>query len=101
MGYPIDMNDLQNDLKAWTEKQFPTRNMGSITNHLMSEIGELLENPNDIMEFADCFMLLVDAASYQGIHMSDIWRAMGEKLEINKKRKWGEPNKQGFVEHIE
>lgn len=101
MGYPIDMNDLQHDLKKWTEKQFPSRNMESITNHLKSEIGELLENPTDIIEFADCFMLLVDAASYQGIHMSDIWRAMGEKLEINKKRKWGEPNEQGFVEHIE
>ena len=100
MSYPVDVNDLQYDLKSWTEKQFPSRNMRSILNHLRKEIAELEEAPDDIMEFADCFMLLFDAASYQGLHMSDIWRAMGEKLEINKARKWGKPNSEGFVEHI-
>ena len=100
MSYAVDMNDLQYDLKSWTEKQFPTRSLESITNHLKKEIQELLDDPDDIMEFADCFMLLLDAASYQGHKMSDIWRAMGKKLEINKNRQWGEPNEEGFVEHI-
>ena len=87
MSYPIDMNDLQYDLKTWTEKQFPQRTLQSILRHLEKEIQELEAEPNDIMEFADCFMLLLDAASYQDISISDIWRAMGEKLEINKARK--------------
>ena len=100
MSYPVDMNDLQYDLKTWTEKQFPQRTLQSILAHLRKEISELEESPDDIMEFADCFMLLCDAASYQNIAMSDIWRAMGEKLQINKNRKWGKPNSEGFVEHI-
>ena len=100
MSYPIDMNDLQYDIKAWTERQFPERTLHSILRHLESEIKEIENKPDDIMEFADAFMLLLDAASFQGIHMGDIWRAMGEKLEINKKRKWGKPNSQGFVEHL-
>lgn len=100
MSYPIDMNDLQYDLRKWTGKQFPERTMHSILSHLKSEIEELEAAPKDIMEFADCFMLLLDAASFQDIYMSDIWRAIGEKLEINKKRDWGNPNADGFVEHI-
>jgi len=100
MSYPTDMNDLQYDLRKWTEKQFTTRDMNSILRHLEKEILELEAEPKDIMEFADCFMLLLDAASFQDIYMSDIWRAIGEKLEINKKRKWGKPNADGFVEHV-
>lgn len=52
------------------------------------------------MEYADCYMLLMDAARTQGIYLSDIHTAAGEKLEINKKRKWGEPNADGSVEHV-
>lgn len=100
MSYPFDINDLQCDLKQWTEKQFPQRTMASILAHLRKETHELEAAPKDIMEFADCMMLLLDAASYQGIHASDILRACGEKLVINKARKWGAPNAQGFVEHI-
>lgn len=101
MSYPIDMNDLQYDLRQWTEKQFPTRSMRSILAHLREEIQELEDQPKDIKEFADCFMLLLDAASFQEIYISDIWRAAGEKLIENKDRTWGEPNEEGFCEHIE
>lgn len=100
MSYPVDVNDIQHDLKIWTEKTFPQRTMGSILAHLRSEIAEIEENPDDIMEFADAFMLLFDAVSYQGFHMSEVYRAMDRKLEINKARKWGRPNAEGFVEHI-
>lgn len=100
MGYPQDPNDLQHDLKTWTEKTFPKRTFSSILRHLESEIKELEKQPTDIMEFADCLMLLIDAASFQSIHLSDIITATREKLEINKKRKWGRPNAEGYVEHL-
>lgn len=100
MSYPTDINDLQYDLKTWTEKQFPQRNTASIMAHLRKETAEVEAEPLDIMEYADCMMLLLDAASYNGLHASDILRACGENLVINKSRKWGKANDQGFVEHV-
>ena len=99
MSYPTDIDDLQHALKQWTEKQFPTRNTGSIMAHLKSEADEVEENATDVFEYADCMMLILDAASYNNIHASDILRACEEKLEINKNRTWGEPNSDGFCEH--
>ena len=100
MSYSIDMNDRQYELAQWTSKQFPKRSMHSIISHLRTELTELEESPTDIMEFADCFMLLLDAASFQKLAISDIWTAIGRKLEINKARVWGKPNEDGFVEHV-
>jgi hypothetical protein len=100
MTYPTDINDLQYELKTWTEKQFPQRTTHSIAAHLRKETLELEAAPNDIMEYADCMMLLLDAASFNGIHASDILNACYEKLAINKKRTWGEVNDEGFVEHV-
>ena len=52
------------------------------------------------MEIADCFMLLLDSAHHVGITHNEILQATKEKLEINKKRKWGNPDENGVVEHI-
>jgi hypothetical protein len=53
------------------------------------------------MEYADCYMLLMDIASNNGILLSDIHAAAERKLEINKNRKWGKQNKDGSIEHVE
>lgn len=99
--YPIDVNDIQRDWYEWARKQFPTQTTESILNHLKSEIQELMRSPADEMEYADCIMLLLNAANVNGIRAGDILRASEDKLAINKKRKWGVPNEKGFVEHIE
>jgi len=51
-------------------------------------------------EFADCFMLLMDAAAHYPITMDAACAAIKRKLEINKKRKWGKPDKNGVCKHI-
>jgi hypothetical protein len=51
-------------------------------------------------EFADCFMLLFDAATHFPMTVDTIQMQMERKLEINKKRKWGTPDENGVVEHI-
>ncbi len=51
-------------------------------------------------EFADCFILLFGVASSAGMSYDDIVRCINEKMEINKKRKWGKPDKNGVVNHI-
>lgn len=51
-------------------------------------------------EFADCFLLLLDAARCYGMNSEMILLAIEQKLEINKQRIWGHPDKYGLVEHI-
>lgn len=51
-------------------------------------------------EFADCFLLVLDAARRAGIKSLDLIRAAGEKLEVNKARQWSKPQPDSPVEHV-
>lgn len=51
-------------------------------------------------EFADCFILLFDAARCYGMNAEMILAAMELKLEINKTRKWKKVDKNRVIEHI-
>lgn len=68
--------------------------------HLGREVAELAEKPFDIWEYADCLMLLIDAASNAGINVDEIVATVWEKLAINRDRKWGEEQPDGTIEHI-
>ena len=122
-----EIQNLQNDIKKWSDKTFGTHRTGKpIAYHLKKEIDELIEaldmfhqgiysnksNKSDlhqlaiirkrvIMELADCFTLLIDSAAHEQITIEMLVTASKEKLEINKKRKWGIPDENGVVEHIE
>jgi len=51
-------------------------------------------------EFADVFMLLLDCATHFGINTDELITITYNKLDVNKKRKWGTADKNGVVEHI-
>jgi len=100
-------------IKKWQKDTFPNATDISKLNHLSKEIGELKDAINDEdhtidhekvrkvrMEFADCFLLLFGAAASYGLTYENICHVIDTKMEINKARKWGEPNEQGFQEHI-
>jgi hypothetical protein len=91
---------LQDRIAEWSSKQFPHQTPHSKITHLRSELDELDENPNDLMEFADCFMLLMDTARLSGYPMDDIYKAVDDKLAINKLRKWGTPDEHGVSYHV-
>ena len=94
-------NDLQKNIAKWSDKQFgKNRPPTAPIAHLLKELIELAQDPFNIMEFADCFMLLMDSARMAGFDMAELCLAINEKLKINKKRKWGKPDKNGVVEHI-
>lgn len=95
-----DWPQLQMDIANWSTAQFPHQTPHSKIEHLRSELTELDEDPNDITEFADCFMLLIDTARMVGYDMSEIYNAVKAKLEINKGRTWGEPDEHGVCYHI-
>ena len=60
----------------------------------------ITQNPNRRLEYADCFLLLFGSAYADGMSYQDIQDAIKEKLEICKKRKWGQPDENGVVNHI-
>jgi hypothetical protein len=68
--------------------------------HLQEEINEVIEEPTDPMEWADCFLLFLDAAWRQGHSVDDLVEFGMKKLEINKKRKWNKSN-DGHYRHVE
>ena len=94
------LDSLQMDLYEWATKQFKDQPISGKFSHLRKEIDELEEDQKDVMEYADCYMLLMDIASNNGVLLSQIHVAAERKLEINKKRKWGKQNKDGSVEHV-
>jgi hypothetical protein len=94
------MNKLQKDLHQWASNQFKGQPISGKFSHLRKEINELEEDQKDVMEYADCYMLLMDIASNNNILLSDIHAAAERKLEINKTRKWGKQNKDGSIEHV-
>jgi hypothetical protein len=95
-----------NDITAWQVQTFGNATPFSKISHLSEELEELLADlhanaSERRLEFADCFFLLFGAAYADGMSYSDICNAIQEKFEINKVRKWGEPDENGVVKHIE
>lgn len=94
--------ELQTAICEWADSIFG-KGIGripGIMNHLKKEADEVIEDPYDHMEYADCMMLILDAARLAGLSSGDLLKLMKEKLEINKQREWGPMDDDGIVEHI-
>ena len=97
------------EITNWQDETFGYATALSKLAHLKEEIKELVvetifnrgsKSKARDMEYADCFILLFGAAASDGMSYQDIGRAIVEKMEINRKRKWGKPNADGVVNHI-
>lgn len=90
------------EIAEWRHKTFGfQKSIEPTIYHLQDEITEILKDPKDIYEYADAMMLLIDAAHISGYNYDELIQAVKEKFEICKKRKWGEPDENGVVHHIE
>ena len=105
------LQQLMDEISEWSDKTFGGQRNPAIAHHLLKEVKELIaefDSPEEMpdkylsirMEFADCFMLLLDSATHAGITANELLQVTKEKLEINKNRKWGEPDENGVVEHL-
>lgn len=83
----IDFSIVMKDHAEWV-KLFGERTPLSPLTHLREEIHEVIDNPKDIMEYADCATLLFDALRLAGFTLEDLEKAMSAKLQINKGREW-------------
>jgi hypothetical protein len=91
------------DHAEWSQKEFGDDNKRDWTGplaHLEREIVEIKAAPSDEEEWADGFLLLLDAARRAGLSASALLQAAEQKLLINIKRRWQEPNEDGSVEHV-
>lgn len=92
----------QEEAGRWSDSVFGVdRNPRGPIAHLKKEVDELLDNPYDDMEYADCLMLILDAARCAGIPADDLLNTAWDKLAINRDlRDWGKPDADGVVEHV-
>lgn len=96
------------EITEWQKQTFPKSTALSNANHLTEEVKELThdltwDKPREqtLSEYADCFLLLFGSASLYGLSYEDICKAINDKMEVNKRRKWGEVNEGGYVKHVD
>ena len=91
---------VQDDIGEFTDKTFGHSTVESKMTHLREELDEVIADPQDELEWADCMILLLDAARRQGFSMDDLQQAINKKMTINRARKWGNADENGVVKHI-
>lgn len=88
------------DLAAWADANFPNSGPTRCIDHLAEEVEEIKAAPHDRMEYADAFMLLLDAYRRAGLGtVDDLIRDASIKLEECKKRVWLPPDSAGIIRH--
>lgn len=91
---------MQDDIGVFTDKTFGDSTPQSKAHHLAEEAMEAAADPSDIIEWADCTILLLDAVRKAGFTTDDLYAAVQRKMEINKSRKWGDKDENGVVRHV-
>ena len=94
------MPELLREVGAWAQRAFPNESVQGKLEHLQEEVNELRENTNDKEEWADCFLLLFDAARKNGYTFDDIANLILRKYQKNLKRSWKEDSA-GVYHHFE
>ncbi|HEX8913394.1 MAG TPA: dATP/dGTP pyrophosphohydrolase domain-containing protein [Humisphaera sp.] len=78
----------------WSQETFGTdaeRGPAGALKHLAREAGEALRSPTDKAEYADCLLLVLDAARRAGLAAGELLDAAAVKLEVNRQREWPPP----------
>lgn len=82
---PPSFTDIWQEHERWSYETFGGPEikgpLGPII-HLGKEQKELLANPEDRLEYADCMFLIMDAARRQGLGLEGLLQAMADKQAI-------------------
>lgn len=95
------------EVHQWADATFGSeRKVTAVLHHLKQEVPELIEaieqnkTENEIqLEFADVFILVLNAASKHGLTANDLMLNAELKMAINRNRKWGKADENGVVNH--
>jgi hypothetical protein len=91
----MDINDLARKVSEQADRLFPNRTDSSMFLKLFSEIGEMVGSPDDAMEVADVFIMLLDYAHRKGINITQV---VEYKMAVNNNRQW-KVNALGVMSH--
>jgi hypothetical protein len=97
------LSSLAQDQSEWSQATFGTdqeRGPLGALRHLEKEAVETQAAPDDIEEYADCFLLILDAARRAGISPLQLIEAAQRKMVINRQRTWPRPIDDQPVEHV-
>ena len=86
-----DFHDFAEDHAEWSDNQFglpSVRGPEGPLKHLQKEVKEALAQQNDVSEYADCLLLVLDAARRAGFNSHMLLDAAITKLHINIHREW-------------
>ena len=104
---------LQDNIAEWSDNTFGDndRTIG-ILNHLKEEVDEAIEAKLEfeekldgisqqrmVSEFADCLILILDAARKSDLDTTLLLQAAEYKMQINRTREWKPANEQGYHKH--
>lgn len=82
----------------------PGERLNGIVEHIREELIEVLENPKDVIEWADVILLAIDGASRQGFTGKEIFEALRTKWStVEEKRKhpdWRTMSQDEPIKHI-
>jgi len=86
--------ELAAELAEWSQRTFgddTTRGPEGALKHLKLEADEALADPTDAEEYADCFILVIDAARRAGFGIGELIEAAHGKLQVCKAREYPWP----------
>lgn len=85
------MKQLHERITSWGDKTFgppETRSPLGPLNHLIEEAYECIDKPDDGYEYADCLILIFQAAHLAGFEYDDLHDHVVAKMIINEARKY-------------
>ena len=103
MEFATRLRDMLTEQALWSQSTFGSddaRGPVGALKHLSLEATEAAESPGDITEYADCFLLLMDAARRARISPMALLEASYAKLQVNKRREWPTPTGDEPVLHV-
>jgi hypothetical protein len=96
----ITLQHLQQMIVSWADEVFPDRTPQQAFIKMWEEMGEVVSEPRNHLEWADVFIMMFDLAHHYGISGDDLTFAITEKMEINRGRSWTK-NEVGVMQHSE
>lgn len=85
---PTSMSQLFDSIGNWSATAFPDASTIDHIKKLKDEADEVIKEPSDIEEYADCVIALFAGAWKAEITFNILVGAIDQKLEVNKKREW-------------
>ena len=94
------LGELQDRVILFQRRNFPDQTLAAKLEHLRREVVELQDNPRDLSEWADVFILILGSANKAGLAAPELIALAHEKMAINENRKWGPADKHGVHHHL-